>query len=158
MTDRLRAVLDTNVIVSAFLSRNPSSPTQELLRRWRDGEFVLVVSEELLREIIEKLLEKRVDPGRVREFSMLLARLAERVDVAPGAVEPVIIDDLDDNHVVACAVEGNADYLVTYDPHFDRLGSEYRGIRIAKALPFLWAVRGDVPPNGAPGSPGSEQT
>ena len=60
----------------------------------------------------------------------------------------MIVDDPDDDHVVACAVVGRVDYLVTYDPHFERLGYEYRGIKIAKALPFLWAVRGDTPPEG----------
>ena len=42
MTERLRAVLDTNVFVSAFLSRNPTSPTREIVQRWQAGEFVLL--------------------------------------------------------------------------------------------------------------------
>ena len=33
MTERLRAVFDTNVFVAAFLSRNPTSPTKELIER-----------------------------------------------------------------------------------------------------------------------------
>lgn len=36
----LRAVLDTNVPIAAHLSRNPHSPTIELLARWRGGQFV----------------------------------------------------------------------------------------------------------------------
>ncbi len=31
MTDRTRAVLDTNVFVSAALSKNPTSPTREII-------------------------------------------------------------------------------------------------------------------------------
>jgi len=48
-----------------------------------------------------------------------------------------------DNVVVACAVEGKANYLVTYDPHFDVLDGDYKGIKIVKAIPFLEALRGN---------------
>ena len=51
------------------------------------------------------------------------------------------LSDPDDNVIVACAVEGRANYLVTYDPHFDSLGGEYRGIKVVKAIPFLEALR-----------------
>lgn len=56
VTERLRAVLDTNVFVSAFLSRSPTSPTREIVSRWQAGEFVLLCSPHLLDEITEKLL------------------------------------------------------------------------------------------------------
>ncbi len=52
--------------------------------------------------------------------------------------------------ILACAVIGRADYLVSYDPHFAVLGDNHRGIKITKALPFLWAGRGDVPPASPP--------
>ena len=51
MTKRLRAVLDTNVFVSAFLSRSPTSPTRELIQRWLDNEFTLLVSDAILDEL-----------------------------------------------------------------------------------------------------------
>ena len=75
MTDRLRAVLDTNVFLSAFLSRNPTSPTKEILQRWQAGEFVLLVSDDLIDELTEKLLERRIPPDRVTEFLTLIAGL-----------------------------------------------------------------------------------
>ena len=59
MTERLRAVLDTNVFVSAFLSRNPTSPTREIVQRWQAGEFVLLSSESLIDEVTEKLLSRQ---------------------------------------------------------------------------------------------------
>jgi putative PIN family toxin of toxin-antitoxin system len=146
VTDRLRAVLDTNVFVSALLSRNPTSPTKELIERWKVGEFTLLVSFALLEELVGKLLEKDVDPDRVTDLATSIISLAEWVDVPPSAVRPVIVGDADDDHVVACAILGKADYLVTYDPHFDQLGGSYASFQITKALPFLWAVRGDRPP------------
>jgi hypothetical protein len=41
----IRAVLDTNVPIAAHLSRNPHSPTVELLGRWRAGQFLQLYSE-----------------------------------------------------------------------------------------------------------------
>ena len=152
MTDPLRAVFDTNVFVSAFLSRNPTSPTRELIERWRNGEFVLLISDALADEIIEKLLQKGIPLYKVLEFTALLGQLADWIEVPAEAVRPLIAQDPDDDHVIACAVVGKADCLVTYDPHFKTLGETFEGIGIMKALPFLWKVRGDRPPEDEDGS------
>lgn len=146
MTDRLRAVLDTNVFVSAVLSRSATSPTRELIERWKAGEFTLLVSDALLEELVDKLLEKAIDTDRITDLATSILQMAEWVDVPASAVRPVIMDDPDDDHVVACAVVGKAGFLVTYDPHFDQLAGSYRSFSVVKALPFLWAVRGDEPP------------
>lgn len=146
MTERLRAVFDTNVFVSALLSRNPTSPTQELMRRWRNEEFILLVSQALLLELAQKLQERGIGQDQTQELLATLARLAEWVDVPPEAVVPVVTADPDDDQMLACATAGEANYLVTYDPHFDLLEGMYRGIEITKALSFLWKVRGDQPP------------
>lgn len=145
MTERLRAVLDTNVFVSAFLSRSPSSPTREVLQRWEAGEFTLLISTALLEEIAEKLAASGIQPNRIAEFLTLLSSLAQPVEVPPESVEAVVAADPDDDSVLACAVLGMAQYLVTYDAHFDSLGGEYAGVKIVKALPFLWALRGNAP-------------
>ena len=146
MTERLRAVFDTNVFVSALLSRNPTSPTQELMRRWRNEEFILLVSQALLLELAQKLQERGIGQDQTQELLATLARLAEWVDVSPEAVVPVVTADPDDDQMLACAAAGGANCLVTYDPHFEVLEGMYRGIEITKALPFLWKVRGDQPP------------
>ena len=146
MTERLRAVFDTNVFVSAFLSRNPTSPTQELIRRWQADEFTLLVSDALLEELVETLLKHGIAPETIIEFLALLGRLAEWIDVPAEAVKPVVLGDPDDDMILACAVAGRADYLISYDPHFDPLRGKYQGIQITRALPFLRVVRGDSPP------------
>lgn len=151
MTERLRAVFDTNVIVSAYLSRSPTSPTLELIDRWLAGEFTLLVCDAIVDEFIEKLTDRGVAREDIEAFVALLDALAEWVDVPEEAIVPRIPADVDDDVVVACAIVGNANFLVTYDPHFAPLGDSYEGIRISKALPFLWAVRGDRPPETAPG-------
>lgn len=140
VTKKIRAVLDTNVFVSAALSKNANSPTREVLDRWKRGEFVLLICTSLAEEVVEKLLDHRVDSEKVGGLVETLANWAEWVEVPPAKIES-LLSDPDDNVIVACAVEGGANYLVTYDPHFDSLQGDYRGIKIVKAIPFLEVIR-----------------
>ena len=143
MIKRLRAVLDTNIYVSALLSRNPNSPAKEFIRRWLNNEFTVLICEDLLVEVIEKLIARGLGEDRVAEFATLLEISAENIAIAAGSATRVVQFDPDDDVIVACAVIGKADYLITYDKHFDMLGDEHQGFKITKALPFLWAVRGE---------------
>jgi uncharacterized protein len=140
VTKKIRAVLDTNVFVSAALSKNANSPTREVLDRWKLGEFVLLICTPLAEEVVEKLLDHRVDKEKIGSLVETLANWAEWVDVPAEKIE-ALLSDSDDNVIVACAVKGGANYLVTYDPHFDSLQGEYRGVKIVKAIPFLEALR-----------------
>lgn len=140
MTKKIRAVLDTNVFVSAALSKNVNSPTREVLDRWKRGEFVLLVCTSLAEEVVEKLLDHSVDSEKVSGLVETLANWAEWVEVPTAKIES-LLSDPDDNVIVACAVEGGANYLVTYDPHFDSLQGDYRGVKIVKAIPFLDVLR-----------------
>lgn len=65
MTDyvMIRAVLDTNVIIAALKSKNPRSPTAELMQHWRAGAFKLLYSDDVLAEYIEKCAAKMVSPA-----------------------------------------------------------------------------------------------
>jgi len=69
--------------------------------------------------------------------------LGEHVVVTPEDVMSVIPADPDDDLIIACAVVGKATHLVTYDPHYDVLGGEYRGVKIVDGLHFLYLIRGD---------------
>ena len=144
--ERLRAVLDTNVIIAALKSRNPHSPTAELMADWEAGKFDLLYSDDLRAEYARKTVERAVDPARSTAFLKRLDQFGLCVQV--GDVIPVIKADPDDDKVLACAVSGGADYLATYDPHFLPLGESYQGVRIVDGLHFLYIVRGDMPPQG----------
>lgn len=139
----LRAVFNANVYVAAYLSRNPHSPNKELFRHWREHQFVLLVSKAVLEEVVEKFGELGIDQRLTLELVAHILADAEYVHVSEEDVQPIILADPDDDHVLACAVVGKANYLVTYDPHFDCLGGEYKGLEILDGLHFLYVVRGD---------------
>ena len=143
MTNHLRAVFDTNVYLSAILSKNLNSPNKELMNRFMDNEFTLLVCNALLEELTEKLIEFDIARSDIVRTLQVLQGLAEWVDVPPEFITQGILPDPDDEVILACAILGHADYLVTYDPHFNILQGEYQGFKITKALPFLWAVRGE---------------
>ena len=104
---------------------------------------MLLVSKAILEEVIEKFGELGIDQQLTLELISHILADAEYVRVSEEDVQPIILADPDDDYVLACAVVGKADYLVTYDPHFDCLGGEYRGLRILDGLHFLYVVRCD---------------
>lgn len=142
----IRAVFDSNIYVAAYLSKNPRSPNKELFRRWRAREFTLLVSQAILKEVIEKFDQRGIDQALTLELVAFILADAESIDTSDEALPALIVDDPDDDLILACAIAGNANYLVTYDPHFDCLGGEFRGIRIIDGLHFLYVVRGDTKP------------
>lgn len=142
-TERWRAVLDTNVVIAALKSRQPASPTAELLRRWVAGEFEVIYSAALQAEYEEKIAARAIEPVRAAGFLADLQAHGVRIEV--DTVEAVITADPDDDLVLACAILGGATHLVTYDPHFLPLGDRYRGVCILDGLHFLYLVRGDRP-------------
>ena len=115
----MRAVLDTNVIVSAVLSQG--SPPDAILRAWRKGAFQLVTSAPLLEEL-EAVLSRPHIAERLswseRERRVFIATLSESaIVVEPKRKLAVIKADPADNKVLEAAVAGHSDYIVSGDSH-----------------------------------------
>ena len=140
----MRVVLDTNVIVSAYLT--PLGTPAQILAAWRAGRFELVVSEALLAEYEEVLSRPRLRDRHglaVHEVARLMAGFRFlALLVQPEVVPAVVAEDPDDDHVLAAAVAGAADVIVTGDPHLARLRA-HRGIRILAPAAFLALLEQD---------------
>ena len=112
-----KVVVDTNILVSGLMALR-SSPHQ-LIKAWQAGEFVMVISSVLFDEYSRVLARpKFVDAlGLDRaEIAELLAAIQTRAkDVPVAAKIPVAVRDPKDEMVLATAVGGDADYLVTGD-------------------------------------------
>jgi predicted nucleic acid-binding protein len=52
--------------------------------------------------------------------------------IEPAEIEPVVLDDPDDDAVIACAVAAHSEVIVSGDSHLLDL-KQYRGIRILTA-------------------------
>jgi putative PIN family toxin of toxin-antitoxin system len=109
----IRAVFDSNVYVAAYLSKNLRSPNKELFQRWRAKEFVLLFSQAILEEVIEKFEQRGVDQALTVELAAFLLADAEYVVTSDDEHLALIVDDPDDDLIMACAIAGQADYVVT---------------------------------------------
>ena len=135
----MRVVLDTNVIVSAAIISG-GKPDQIVRRAsasflWLTSGFILdEVAVVLSRRHIRSKYPSLAPPEARAQFLDALRGVAEIVNVTSELT--VITDDVDDNPVLACAVDGRADYLVTGDRHLLALRI-YAGIAIVTPEQFL---------------------
>jgi len=141
----MQAVIDTNILVSAFLS--PTGVPAQLMQRLQQNAFGLLVSEPILAEYRRALGYPKVQARHsldnvaldsVIDSLRVLATIAE-----PAAEVHVVDDDADDDMFFACAVAGNADYIVSGDKAVLAVG-EYRGIRALPAAVFLALLDADA--------------
>ena len=107
---------------------------------WRDGRYVLVTSlyqvEELNHVLAYPRIAERIHLAAA-EVEMILAALLTEAEVVPGELQlPGVTCDPKDDVLVACAVEGGADYLVSGDQDLLVLG-EHESIQIVTPRWFL---------------------
>ena len=137
----MRAVLDTNMFVSATLIRGGNE--DRILRAWQHGEFDLVISSVILEEIGRALLYEKIRERQwmsKAEVSLLLEWLAAESLLVSGKMRVRACRDPDDDKFLAAAVEGRARFLVSGDKDLLDLKS-YRHIRIITSAAFLKILR-----------------
>jgi uncharacterized protein len=137
-SSRPRAVLDSNVLISAFAfpGGNPYAVLQALLRE----EIIVFISPFILTEVSRNLQDKLLVPeATVREAESLLRDHCILLDPAEQAAVPELTPA--DNRVLDCAVAGEVQYLVTGDRGILQLG-EYQGVKIVNPAGFAGVLRG----------------
>ncbi|NCS24368.1 MAG: putative toxin-antitoxin system toxin component, PIN family [Microcystis aeruginosa BS13-02] len=110
----LRLVLDTNILISALLRKN--TPPYLLYQAWRGDLFELVTStsqlEELQRVMAYPKLQRYFTP---EEAQTMLAGITASTLCVTSLPIVSYSPDPDDNIILATAIAGNADYLVSGD-------------------------------------------
>lgn len=134
----MRVVLETNVIVSRYLT--PHGRVARIVDLWEHNAFEMIVSEVILSEYDRVLHYPRhrrkhgLTDAQLEEIGEAFREFAELVE--PGETPAVVTEDLDDDHFLACADSGGADCLVTGDTHLLNLGF-YKAIPILPPEDFL---------------------
>jgi uncharacterized protein len=136
-----RAVLDSSVLISAFLT--PKRLPSAVLDAAERGAFVLCLSPVILEETRASLLRKTkrirryysYPDERIAAYIEGLAAQAELVSDLPDI--RAVPNDPKDDPIVATAVAGKADYLVTGDKAHLLPLKEYQGIRIVSPREFV---------------------
>jgi len=142
-----RAVLDTNVIVSGIIVGK--GPPAALLAAWRERRYDLVISGAILEEVERVLRLPRISRAyglADQDISALLRLLTSRAMLVPESRSiPRHARDPGDDAILACAVEGHADYIVGGDQ--DLLGlTRFEGIPIVTPAAFAAILKA---PQGA---------
>lgn len=113
-----RAVLDTNVLVSALIS--PGGGSARLLLELRSGAFELILSPLLLAELREVLRRdkfRRYVSEAEADAYVALIRSEGVVRADPGPSLQPISPDPDDEYLIDLARDAGADALVTGNAH-----------------------------------------
>jgi uncharacterized protein len=135
----IRAFLDANVVASGLLRFDvETSPPGTRLRSWFAGEFVLVTSDPLVKEI-ERTIASPYFASRIsqRTLALFWAQLAaESVLAEITHFVTGIASHPEDDLVLAAAVSADVDYLVTGDRMLLQLGS-YQNIAIVNPRQYL---------------------
>ena len=135
----LHVVIDTSVIVSGILSRK-GAPA-ELLNAWRDRRFLLLCSSAIVAEVRAVVQYPRIrhkyylSDEEIEQTVALLEHDALLV-VGDANVAGSVPDDPKDEMFLVCALDGQADVVVSGDHHLLDLGS-YQDIPIMTARQFL---------------------
>jgi putative PIN family toxin of toxin-antitoxin system len=108
----VKAVLDTNVLIAAFLTEGLCSG---LLLRARKQAFNLVLCDDIIREF-EGILSKKfkLTSADISEILSIVSEAASEIIHKLGPI-PNICRDPNDDMIIACAIDAAADYIVTGD-------------------------------------------
>lgn len=132
----MRVVLDTGILIAALLTRN--TPPDLIYRAWRRKAFSLVMSEWQLSEFRRvsryARLRKYLKPAEVGDLVNGLRHQATVLNQLPDIQRS---PDPDDNPILATAIAGGADYLVTGDKRGLLSLGKVEGVQIVSARDFV---------------------
>lgn len=134
----MRAVIDTNVLISGLIS-SKSFPAK-VLDFWVSGKFKPTVSSEVIKEYGAVLISDRFSIlGSVEERLYLLDKLLSLDQVilaAPQQKINAIKEDPKDNIFLECALAGRGKFIVSGDQHLLQL-KEYGSVKVVTAGEFV---------------------
>ena len=134
----IRVVLDTNIIVSGTISS--SGAPFDIMEAWRKRRFILVTSSSILKEVGRVFEYPKIEKSyglSPKTIESILIGLAKYSVVTPGELSVhEIKDDPADDMFLACAVEGEANCIVSGDKHLLQARA-YLDIPIMNAQQFL---------------------
>ena len=139
----MRVLLDANVFISYLLYPRANNPSGAIIRAFIRGAFSLLVPEELFDELMGKISHKKYLAERIHseELAALVALVEEFAEIAPrieGSI-PAISRDPKDDYLLAHAVLGSVDYLVTGDRDLLVL-ERLEGVKIVTPREFVEVI------------------
>lgn len=133
----IKVVFDTNIYISAIVFGG--KPRETFLLAEKD-QITIFVSKEILAELRGVLRKKFKYPLlELNKVEQIILEIAEIVE--PRQTVEVISSQPMDNHILECAIEANADFVVTGDKRHLLLLKKFKNIPIVSASQFLKIFR-----------------
>lgn len=126
-----RVVIDTNVLVSAFLKKGKSrNLVVKLLEK-----HTVILSSQMLVELADVLSRDKfnVTSAQIDRFISVLVRQAIVVPVNSSL--KIVLEDPDDDMVLNTALSGEAEYIVSGDKHLLKIAC-YKNVKILSVNEF----------------------
>ena len=139
---RVRTVLDSSVLVAALVTPNPASASRIILAAASEGAVRLIVSDPLEEEYRRAVECRQVIryAAKVNRKTLVSAVVAVADRVLPGEATGLVTRDPADDRVLAAAIGGRADWVVSLDRRLIDL-AEVEGVRILRPGDFLVELR-----------------
>ncbi len=134
----IRAVLDTNVVVSALLFEGQAS---RLVPFWQQRRFLPIISKPILQEYLRVFAYPKFHLTAI-EVRLVLEEILPFVEVAtPRKKVQATLRDPTDQPFLECAISGKARYLVSGDD--DLLSVKlFQNVRLVSVAEFLAILEG----------------
>jgi putative PIN family toxin of toxin-antitoxin system len=132
----MKIVLDSNIFVSSFYwAGNP----RKVFDRVTNGLDELYITDEILKEIISVMSEKKFDTSidEIREYVKIIESYS--IKLSPKDIPEKISRDEDDNKILQCGFDGNVDFIITGDNDLLIL-KEHGSIKIVNPKAYLEMV------------------
>ncbi len=113
----MKVVVDTNVLL---ISLPKISKYRPIFNGLLQSVYTLAISTEILNEYVE-IISQKTKPIIADNIGGLLTQLSNVEKTEVSYRWNLIIEDVDDNKFVDCAIAAQADYIVTNDKHFNIL-------------------------------------
>jgi putative PIN family toxin of toxin-antitoxin system len=131
----LRVVLDTNLLVSYLLTQGMT--ISRIIDSWENGDIAVLCSPAIFEELVEVVQRPRLRQHMTASPQALIDLLLAEAIQTPGKLTMAGANrDPKDDKFLECALEGEADYIVTGDEDLLTL-TQFHGIPIVRPFDFV---------------------
>lgn len=133
---RFSVVADTNIFISGIFWTGAS---YKFIRLAETNIIDVFISKEIISELV-RVLKRDFDypDNKIKTTIYSICLYAKMIELKN--IPDVVKNDSSDNHILACALEADADYIITGDYHLLDI-KEYSGIKIIKPEEFLEVLK-----------------
>lgn len=129
----IKVVIDSNIYISGILfSGNPRIILDLAIK----GKIQVYISPDILSELKDVLSKKKFSfsPNIIQSIIGEIESITTLI--VPLKKHNIVTRDIDDNIIVDCAIESNAEFIITGDNDLLSL-KEFKNVKIIKPVDFL---------------------